>query len=173
MSDIPLRTFRRSRNSRSGYAPLKTEQDEYDANENGSVIGNRNNQQNMPAQTIVTKVAASAANQRWKGKKKQGYQDDLEEQEGLLGDAEGRDSEEEVGRAGPARLPAHEVCSNPHTARFHLIPSSDQLHGRVLARNTQAVPKTSPEPSRSDHQVSFGKRSHRSTPPNPFIFLPR
>ena len=77
---------------------------------------NRNNQQNMPAQTIVTKVAASAANQRWKGKKKQGYQDDLEEQEGLLGDGEGRDSEEEVGRAGPARLPTHEVCSTPYAA---------------------------------------------------------
>ena len=133
MSDIPLRTFRRSRNPRSGYTPLKTEQDEHDANANGSV--SRNNQQTMPAQTTVTKAAASIASQRWKGKRKQTYQDDPEEAEGLLGDDEAGDSDEGVGRAGPARLPAHEVFSFALLTQFDLIPSSDQLRGRVPARN--------------------------------------
>ena len=102
MSDIPLRTFGRSRNTRSGYAPLNTEQDEYDID--------GNNHQTMPLQT-VTKAAVSAAKQnhhRWKGKKKQSFQDDPEEQEGLLRD-EVHDSEDEVGRAGPARPPSQEV----------------------------------------------------------------
>ena len=107
MSDIPLRTLGRSRNSRSGYAPLNTEQDEHDADGNRSV-----NQQAMPSQTTVTRVAASVArqnHQKWKGKKKQTYQDDPEEHEGLLEDDQGHDSEDEVGRPGPARLPAHDV----------------------------------------------------------------
>lgn len=110
MSDIPLRTFGRSRNSRSGYAPLNTERDEYDAGGNGRVSGK--NRQTMPLQTTVAKTAVSAASQnhqRWKGKKKQGYQDDPEEHEGLLGDDEGHDSEDEVGRAGPARIPTQSV----------------------------------------------------------------
>ena len=114
MSDIPLRTFGRSRNPRSGYAPLNTEQDEYGTGGNGSV--GRNNHQTMPLQTTATKAAVSVANQnykRWKGKKKQSYQDDPEEQEGLLGDGEGRDSEDEVERAGPARIPTQEVCQTP------------------------------------------------------------
>jgi len=114
MSDIPLRTLGRSRNSRSGYAPLNTEQDECDADDNGSV--SRNNHQAMTLQTTVTKAAVSVASQnhqRWKGKKKQGYQDDPEEHEGLLGDGEGHDSEDEVGRAGPARIPTREVCRIP------------------------------------------------------------
>ena len=106
MSDIPLRTFRRSRNSRSGYAPLRTEQDEDDADAN---------QQTMPAQTTITKAAVSAASQRWKGKRKQNYKDDPEEHEGLLGDDGGHDSEEEVRGAGPARSPVCEVCSTRRT----------------------------------------------------------
>jgi hypothetical protein len=110
MSDIPLRTFGRLRNSRSGYTPLNTEQDEYDADGNGSVSGNSH--QTMPLQATATKAAVSAASQnhqRWKGKKKQSYQDDPEEHEGLLGDDEDRDSEDGVGRAGPARIPTQEV----------------------------------------------------------------
>lgn len=135
MSNIPLRTFRRSRNPRSGYAPLRTEQDDDDANANGSTNGN--NQQTMPVQATVTKAAVSVANHRWKGKgkKKQSYQDDPEEAEGLLGDDEARDSEEEVGRAGPARLPTHEVRYIPPIASVHLTPSSDRLRGPVPARN--------------------------------------
>jgi len=112
MSDIPLRTFGRSRNSRSGYAPLNTEQDEYEADGNGSV--SRNNHQTMPLQATATKAAVSAANhKRWKGKNKQVYQDDPEEHEGLLGGDEDHDSEDEVGRAGPARVPSQEVRPTP------------------------------------------------------------
>ena len=114
MSDIPLRTFGRSRNSRSGYAPLNTEQDEYEADGNGSV--SRNNHQTMPLQATATKAAVSAANQnhkRSKGKNKQVYQDDPEEHEGLLGDDEDHDSGDEVGRAGPARVPSREVRPTP------------------------------------------------------------
>jgi len=110
MSDIPLRTFRRSRNSISGYAPLNTERDEHDDNANERV--DANNHQAMPLQTTATKAAVSAArqnHQRWKGKKKQAYQDDPEEHEGLLADDQGRDSEDEVGRPGPARRPVQEV----------------------------------------------------------------
>ena len=114
MSDIPLRTFGRSRNSRSGYTPLNTEQDEYDHNENGRADGN--NHQSMPLQTTATKATVSAARhnqQRWKGKKRQSYQDDPEEHEGLLGDDHGHDSEEEVGRPSPTRRPAQEVRPVP------------------------------------------------------------
>ena len=110
MSDIPLRTFGRSRNSRSGYTPLNTEQDEHEASGNGSATGS--NHQTMPLQTTATKVAVSGArqnHQRWKGKKKQTYQDDPEEHEGLLGDDQGHGSEDEVGRPGPARPPALEA----------------------------------------------------------------
>ena len=110
MSDIPLRTFGRSRNSRSGYTPLNTEQDEYDHNANGRADGN--NHQSMPLQTTATKATVSAARhnqQRWKGKKRQSYQDDPEEHEGLLGDDHGHDSEEEVGRPGPTRRPVRPV----------------------------------------------------------------
>ena len=113
MSDIPLRTFGRSRNSRSGYTPLNTEQDEYGASGDGV---NSNNQQTMPLQANVTMAAVSGAqqnHQRRKGKKKQTYQDDPEEHEGLLADDQGGDSEGEVERPGPARLPAHEVRSTP------------------------------------------------------------
>ena len=122
MSDIPLRTFGRSSRNRSGYTPLRTEHDDYDAsrNENGS----GNSQHNMPAQTTITNAAASAASHRWKGKKKQTYQDDPEEQEGLLGDDDARDSEEEVGRAVPARLHTHEVCCNPYITQFCLMTCS-------------------------------------------------
>ena len=116
MSDIPLRTFRRSRNSRSGYAPLNTEQDEHDGNANERVDGN--NHPSMPLQTTATKASVSAArhnHQRWKGKKRQSYQDDPEEHEGLLGDDGGHDSEDEVGRPGPAMHPAQEVRPTPPT----------------------------------------------------------
>jgi len=140
MSDIPLRTFGRSRNPRSGYAPLNTEQDEYDADGNGRVNGN--NHQTMPLQTIVTKTAASAArqnHQRWKGKKKQTYQDDPEEHEGLLGDDQGHDSEDGAERAGPARLPSQEVRPTSSIACLRLTSSSDQLRCRVLAGNMRVV----------------------------------
>ena len=106
MSDIPLRTFGRSRNPRSGYTPLNTEQDEYNAN--------GNNPQTMPSQATATNAAVSAARQnyqRWKGKKKQTYEDDPEEHEGLLEDDRSHDGEDAVGRAGPARLHTQEVRS--------------------------------------------------------------
>ena len=80
MPDIPLRTLGRSRNPRSGYTPLNTEQDEYDAN--------GNNPQTVPSQTAATNAAVSAARrnyQRWKGKKKQTYEDDPEEHKGMMG----------------------------------------------------------------------------------------
>ena len=157
MSDIPLRTFGRSRNSRSGYTPLNTEQDEYDGNANGRADGN--NHQSMPLQTTATKATVSAArhnHQRWKGKKRQSYQDDPEEQEGLLGGDQGPDSEEEVGRPGPARRSVLEVRPTPHVTWFYLTSSSGPLHGQVPVVNMQAVQKTSPEPCRSDLQVRFG-----------------
>ena len=106
MSDIPLRTFGRSRNHRSGYTPLNTEQDEYEVN--------GNNPQTMPSQATATNAAVSAARQnyqRWKGKKKQTYQDDPEEHEGLLEDGGGHDGEGEVGRVGPARPHTQEARS--------------------------------------------------------------
>ena len=109
MSDIPLRTFGRSRNSRSGYTPLNTEQDDYDASANRSV--SENNHQAMSSR-MITRAAVSTANQnqqRWKGKKKQTYQDDPEEHEGLLGDDRGHGSEDEAERAGPARHPTPKV----------------------------------------------------------------
>lgn len=89
----------------------------------------------MPVHAAVATAATSAANQRWKGKKKQIYQDDPEEAVGLLGDDEARDSEEEVERAGPARHPTHSVCSVVYTTSLDLIPSSDQLCGRIPAGN--------------------------------------
>ena len=165
MSDIPLRTFGRSRNSRSGYTPLNTEQDEYGASGDGV---NSNNQQTMPLQGNVTRAAVSGAqqnHQRWKGKKKQTYQDDPEEHEGLLRDDQGGDSEGEVERPGPARLPAHEVRLTPCVTRRYLTFSSDLLHGQVLAGNMRAVQKTSPELCRSDLQVCFGDNAARPTPP--------
>ena len=157
MSDIPLRTFGRSRSSRSGYTPLNTEQDEYNAN--GSRGVDNNNHQTMPLQTNVTRAAISGANQnhqRWKGKKKQTYQDDPEEHEGLLGDDQHHDSEDEVGRPGPARLPTHEVWSTPHNAWLWLTSSSDRLRGRLLAGSMRAIQKTSLELCHSDPQVCFG-----------------
>ena len=160
MSDIPLRTLRKSRNSRSGYAPLNAGQDEYDAN--GS------NHQAMPLQTTVTKVAVSVGrqnHQRWKGKKKQGYQDDPEEQEGLLGDDEGHYSEDEVGRAGPARIPTQEVRLASSATLSHLTSNSDPLRGRVPIGNMRVVQKTSQELYRSGHQVCFYDDAVRPTPP--------
>ncbi|KAF9784605.1 aminophospholipid-transporting P-type ATPase [Thelephora terrestris] len=158
MSDIPLRNFRRSRNSRSGYAPLRTERDEHDANENGSVIGNT--RQSMPAQSSVTKVAASATNQRWKGKKKQVYRDDLEEQEGLLRDGEGHDSEEEVGRAGPARLPTQErPTSRSSSSKKHAGGSKDK---------SRTVPFRPPE----RFQARFAPNTVKNQKYNAFTFLP-
>lgn len=164
MSDIALRTFGRSRHSRSGYTPLNTEQDEHDANENGGVNGD--NHQTMPLQTTATKAAVSVArqnHQRWKGKKKQSYQDDPEEHEGLLEDELGHDSEDEVGRPGPARLPTHEVRPTPHISRFSLTSDSGLLRGRVPAENIPAVQKTSPELYRSGPQVCFGANAARSS----------
>jgi len=161
MSDIPLRTFGRSRNTKSGYAPLNTEQDEYDVNDNGSVNGN--NRQPMPLQT-VTKAAVSAANRRWKGKQKQSFQDDPEEHEGLLGDGEGRDSEDEVGRAGPARPSPQEVRPISCITQFHLTSNSDRLRGRALTGSNRVVPKTRQELYRSDRQVCFGDNAVRRTP---------
>ena len=123
MSDIPLRTFRRSRNSRSGYAPLNTEQDEHDSSANERVDGN--NHPSMPLQTTATKASVSAArhnHQRWKGKKRQSYQDDPEEHEGLLGDDGGHDSEDEVGRPGPATHSAQEVRPTPHMFPLSISP---------------------------------------------------
>ena len=102
MSDIPLRTLGRSRNPRSGYTPLNTED------------ANGNNPQAMPSQATATNAAVSAARQnyqRWKGKKKQTYEDDPEEHEGLLGDDGSHDGEDEVGRAGPGRLHTQEARS--------------------------------------------------------------
>jgi len=134
MSDIPLRTFGRSRNSRSGYAPLNTERDEYDGNENERVDGN--NHQSMPLQTTATKATVSAArhnHQRWKGKKRQSYQDDPEEQQGLLGDGEGHDSEEEVGRPGPARRSTQEVRPTPPC--YLIISHTEQ---RSTSRSTSS-----------------------------------
>ena len=160
MSDIPLRTLRKSRNSRSGYAPLNAGQDEYDAN--GS------NHQAMPLQTTVTKVAVSVGrqnHQRWKGKKKQGYQDDPEEQEGLLGDDEGHYSEDEVGRAGPARIPTQEVRLASSATLSHLTSNSDPLRGRVPIGNMRVVQKTSQELYRSGHRVCFYDDTVRPTPP--------
>lgn len=149
MSNIPLRTLRRSRNARSGYTPLRTERDGDDPNGNESVNGN--NQHTMPPQATVTRAAAVVTNQRWKGKKKQNYQDDPEEYEGLLRGDEDPDGEEEegVGRAGPAGVPIHEVCPALYAIRCCLTSRSDQ----ILAGNMLAARKTSLELSRSDHQV--------------------
>jgi len=172
MSDIPLRTFGRSRNSRSGYAPLNTEQDEYDGNANGRADGN--NHQSMPLQTTATKATVSAArhnHQRWKGKKRQSYQDDPEEHEGLLGDDQGHDSEEEVGRPGPARRPPPEVRPTPNATWFYLTSNSGPLRGRVLVVNMQAVQRTSPEPYRSGLQVRFSDGPVRPTAPKLIRFL--
>ena len=124
----------------------------------------------MPARATVTKAAASATNQRWKGKKKQTYQDDPGETEGLLGDDEARDSEEEVGRAGPARLPTHEVRSAPDVTQLGLKPSSDRLHGRA-ARGMWAARRISPELFRSDHQVCSGKHPVRPQSLNHVYFF--
>jgi len=169
MSDIPLRTFGRSRNSRSGYAPLNTEQDGYDAN--GNV--NENNQ-TMPVQTVVTKAAVANHNRkRWKGKKKQTYQDDPEEHEGLLGDDQDHDSEDEVGRAGPARPTAQEARPTSHIALLHLISSSDRFLGRALAEEMQAAQKTSPELYRFDPQVCFDDNAVGPAPPKLICVPPR
>ena len=78
----------------------------------------------MPAQTTITKPAVSVASHRWKGKNKQTYQDYPEEQEGLLGDDDALDSEEEVEREVPARLLTHEVCCNPYITQYCLITCS-------------------------------------------------
>ena len=53
----------------------------------------------MPVQTAITKIAVANQNQqRWKEKKRQTYQDDPEEHEGLLGEDQEHDNEDEVGR---------------------------------------------------------------------------
>ena len=172
MSDIPLRTFRRARNSRSGYAPLNTEQDDYDADGSGGVNGNNN--QAMPLQTTATKAAVSMARQnrsRWKGKKRHDYQDDPEEQEGLLEDDEGHESGDEDELPGPARIHSQEVRPTYCIALLHLTPNSNRLRRRVRMGNMLVVQKTSQELYRLDPQVRSADNTARPTPPGLTLFL--
>ena len=165
MSDIPLRTFRRARNSRSGYAPLNTEQDDYDANGSGSVNGNNN--QAMPLQTTATKAAVSMARQnrsRWKGKKRGDYQDDPEEQEGLLEDDVGHESGDEDELPGPARIHSQEVRPTYCVVLLHLTSNSNQLRRRVRMGNMLVVQKTSRELCRLDPQVRYVDNMVKPTP---------
>ena len=84
MSDIPLHSLRKSRKLRSDYAPLNT--DEHNGDD-------RNSQILMPSAVSKAAVASVSANRkphnsesRWKGKRRQRYADDPEEQVNLLGD---------------------------------------------------------------------------------------
>lgn len=100
MSDIPLHSLRRPRKFKSGYTPLNTEQDDGDeASELPPVTA----ASKMPS--LVSRVAAVSASRkhentdsRWKGKGKQKYADDPEEQVNLLDDE--RDEYNQGGEEG-------------------------------------------------------------------------
>ena len=107
----------------------------------------------MPVQTTTTKAAvANRHQQRWKGKK-QIYWDYPEECEWLLWDDLSHDSEDEVGQAGPTRLPTQETRPTSHIALLHLIEQ------RLTSRSRQKKCR------RLDPQVCFNDNVVRPTPP--------
>lgn len=91
MSEIPLHSFRRSRKQRSDYLPLSTSQED-DEDDNSDGTNHSQTSNSMPSLTARAAVASASANRnqeaRWKGKRRQRYADDPEEQVNLLGDHE-------------------------------------------------------------------------------------
>lgn len=105
MSEIPLHTFGRSRKSRAGYTPLHNG-DEDHSNANRGTNSTSSSKSNLRTMHAAVRAAVTSSGTLRKGKQRERYADDPEEEETLLGsaarsDSGFRDDEPEEGRREP------------------------------------------------------------------------
>jgi hypothetical protein len=92
MTDIPLHSFRRLRKFESGYTPLSTGQDDGDDESEGTlktpVSASSNSMPSITSRAAVISASRKHENSdsKSKGKRRQRYVEDLEEQVNLLED---------------------------------------------------------------------------------------
>lgn len=118
MSDIPLHSFRRSRKQRSKYTPLNTNEDNDGDEDSDTTSHHSTTSPQMPS--VVSRAAAASASanrnqqnteSRWKGKRRQRYADDPEEQVGLLGGDEAEEFAREEEERERLAETASQVCT--------------------------------------------------------------
>ena len=105
MSEIPLHAFGRSRKARAGYTPLQS-------GEPGDEDGDVHDSGERPDMRTAVRVAASSSSINRKGKRRERYADNPEEEETLLGGAVHGDAdfpEDEAGEAPSTREPSSQV----------------------------------------------------------------
>ncbi|PIL25785.1 transporter [Ganoderma sinense ZZ0214-1] len=94
MSEIPLHTFGRSRKARAGYTPLHNgepgDEDHSNANRGTSTTGSTKS--NLRTMHAAVRAAVTSSGNVRKGKQRERYADDPEEEETLLGSAARSDS---------------------------------------------------------------------------------
>ena len=111
MSEIPLHTFGRTRKSRAGYTPLHNGDPGDDVHGNGTngLASSNNDGRNM--QSAVRAAVTTSGSVSRKGKRRERYADDPEEEETLLGDASHEDSEFRDDEREEQRREASQVCT--------------------------------------------------------------
>ncbi|KAM5540932.1 hypothetical protein V8D89_005243, partial [Ganoderma adspersum] len=91
MSEIPLHTFGRSRKSRAGYTPLHNG-DEDHSSANRGTNSTSSSKSNLRTMHSAVRAAVTSSGTIRKGKQRERYADDPEEEETLLGSAARSDS---------------------------------------------------------------------------------
>ncbi|KAI1787404.1 aminophospholipid-transporting P-type ATPase [Ganoderma leucocontextum] len=130
MSEIPLHTFGRSRKSRAGYTPLHN--GEPGDEDHSNAIGSSNS--SRPTMHATVRAAVTSSGAMRKGKQRERYADDPEEEETLLGsaaraDAGFRDDEPEDGRRQSPQSPTRKSRSSDKSRTIPFRPP-EKLAGK-------------------------------------------
>ena len=122
MSEIPLHSLRQSRHARAGYTPLHNgDPGDNDDRDNG-------HQRETPAMRAAVRAAAASSSVNRKGKRRERYAVDAEEEETLLGGAvhEDGDFQDDGREAQAARDSSSSVrYTESHCGAFHSAQSAE------------------------------------------------